>query len=389
MKNNTIKEVGVAYHYVAHYRKAVFNLLCQDRGNNLRYSILADENSNIPSIKVLTSDPESSGEDLARRWITLDNLWLSNNILWQRGIISVAMGSRFDVLILLGNIYFLSTWVAVVLARLRGKKVYFWTHGFRDEEKGVKGKLRLFFYRLADGLLLYGNYARDILIKKGYPDERIHVIYNSLDYSDQTTRLRNVSNEDKTEKRQELGLGIGDKVIIASGRITREKRFDLLIDAIAQLNAGHKDIYKLIVIGDGSELEAVQQRAVQLSVAENIVFYGACYDESELAVLISMSDVFVVPGDIGLSGIHSLTYGTPVITHNDFATHKPEFEAIVDGVNGAFYEKGNVADMVNKIQYWVCQDRSKTFDACRSIIQEKYTPANQVSVIDRAVMDGL
>ena len=60
-------EVAVVYHYIAHYRKAVFNELCKDRNVDVRYSILADECSNIPSIKVLTSGL-SSGENISKRW---------------------------------------------------------------------------------------------------------------------------------------------------------------------------------------------------------------------------------------------------------------------------------------------------------------------------------
>ena len=88
-----MKEVSIAYHYIAHYKKAVFTELCKDRNVDIRYSIFSDECSNISSIKVLSSDP-SSGENISRHWNRLHNFWLTKNILWQRGIISTAIGSK-------------------------------------------------------------------------------------------------------------------------------------------------------------------------------------------------------------------------------------------------------------------------------------------------------
>ena len=383
-----MQEVAVVYHYIAHYRKAVFNELCKDRAVDIRYSILADDCSNISSIKVLNGD-SSSGVAIAKCWSPIRNFWLTKNILWQRGVISAAIGRKYRVLILLGNMYFLSTWVAVILARLTGKKVYFWTHGFRSSEQGIKGAVRLFFYQLANGLLLYGNHAKEILIDKGYPAKSMHVIYNSLDYSDQTARLSAIKPKSIVDKKLQLGIRENEKIFIASGRITSDKRFDLLIDALQRLSLDKQSVYRLIIVGDGPERVAVEERAKKLSVIEQVIFYGACYDEGEIALLISMADVFVVPGDIGLSGIHSLTYGTPVITHDDFSTHKPEYEAIVDGVNGGFYRKGNLDDMVLKIKHWIAQDREKTFDDCRTIIQKHYNPAYQVSVIDKVILECL
>ena len=185
-----------------------------------------------------------------------------------------------------------------------------------------------------------------------------------------------------------LTISDSDKVIIVSGRITKIKKLDLLIDAIADLNKKGQHTYKLIVVGDGSYKEMMQARSHELSVAEHVIFYGACYEESELALLISMSDVFVVPGDIGLSAIHALTYGTPVVTHDDFTTQQPESEAIKEGINGSFYKSGSVDDMVEKIHYWSTNNRDDVFNQCRSVVSEFYTPTSQKRIIDKVILEG-
>ena len=56
-----------------------------------------------------------------------------------------------------------------------------------------------------------------------------------------------------------------------------------------------------------------------LNLQDQIWFYGACYDESKLGELIFNADLCVSPGNVGLTAVHSMGYGTPVITHNNFA----------------------------------------------------------------------
>ena len=98
-----------------------------------------------------------------------------------------------------------------------------------------------------------------------------------------------------------------------------------------------------------------------------------------------MADVSVVPGDIGLSAIHSLTYGTPVVTHNDFTTHKPEFEAIKDGKSGSFYNSGSVADLIEKIRFWSMGDHDEVFHNCRGVISKYYNAEYQKKIIDKVL----
>ena len=370
--------VAIAYHYIAHYRKAVFNKLCESK--DIQYNIMADEVSNMHSIKVLTSDPSSSGESLSKNWFNLRNVWLTKDLLWQRGLISQVIGKKFDAVILLGNMYFLSTWVVAFLAKICGIKVYFWTHGYLNNEKSIKSFFRNLFYKISDGLLLYGNNAKNILIKKGFSEKKLHVIYNSLDFDLQSQLISEISNQEINDKKKSLGIKDDESVIIASGRLTKGKRFDVLVDLIKKINAQGKNC-KLLIIGEGPEKEKIISYSKNCNVESKIIFFGACYDEKLLSLLYSMSNVCVVPGDIGLSAIHSLSYGLPVVTHDDFSTHKPEFEAITDGMNGSFYKKDDLSDLAIKVRYWLDRDNLDTFDKCREPIKKFYNPQHQVYAI--------
>lgn len=54
------------------------------------------------------------------------------------------------------------------------------------------------------------------------------------------------------------------------------------------------------------------------------------------AEFIYNADLCVSPGNVGLTAMHSLVFGCPVITHNCFEWQMPEFEAIQPGITGDF-----------------------------------------------------
>lgn len=68
------------------------------------------------------------------------------------------------------------------------------------------------------------------------------------------------------------------------------------------------------------------------------------------------ADVCVSPGNVGLTAIHSLTYGCPVITHNNFPFQGPEFESIIQGKTGDFFQENDVNSLADTIQKWLSQN---------------------------------
>ena len=118
-----------------------------------------------------------------------------------------------------------------------------------------------------------------------------------------------------------------------------------------------------------------------------LTFYGESFDELANARLIYAADICVAPGEVGLTAMHALVYGTPVITHNAFAQQMPEFEAIVPNFSGAFFEHDSVADLVVCISKWLdgSDSRMEIRKRCRSIIHRYFNTESQREVIDAAV----
>lgn len=368
-------KVAVAYHFFPHYRAAVLRELLSSHEHD--YLLVADERPSDPSIKAWIVEDRS-------RFVSAPCRRLFGSFLLQPRLVSVSLCRDIDAIIYLGNPYFVSTWLSALIARLSGKRVFFWTHGWTSEERGPKAWFRILFYKLSHGLLLYGHLAKMTGLARGFTAEKLHIIYNSLDYELQK-RVRSTIREDELRALKRSLFDCPDHpMVICSARLTRVCRFDLLLGALARLRAEEHPV-NLLLIGDGPECDALKAQAAALSLP--VHFHGACYDEEVLARLIMAAHVTVSPGKVGLTAMQSLAYGTPVITHNDFQAQMPEWEAILPGQTGDFFQRNDEADLARVIRRWTLtpDPATETRVECHRIMDRFYNPTFQRRAIDRAV----
>src|SRR5690606_29988918 len=125
--------------------------------------------------------------------------------------------------------------------------------------------------------------------------------------------------------------------VIFTGRLVPERKLELLFDAIKTLADEHI-ILNALIIGDGPHSSTLMSYVDKIGVSGNVVFYGPSYDERIIGYYFMNALACVYPGPIGLTIIHSMTYGTPVITNDDVENHKPEIEALIEGVNGFLFK---------------------------------------------------
>ena len=181
------------------------------------------------------------------------------------------------------------------------------------------------YFGLADGTFLYGNYAKELMIKEGFDANKLFVIHNSLNY-EQQLEFRNELSPSNIYYEH---FGNNHPILLFVGRLTKVKRIDLLFESLSLLKRQNKE-FNVVLIGSGSEEVYLKRLSLKLGMADSVWFYGACYDEKTNAELIYNADLCVSPGNVGLTAIHTLMFGTPVVTHNDFTMQMPEFESIKD-----------------------------------------------------------
>lgn len=291
---------------------------------------------------------------------------------------------RYDILILIGNPHYQQTWVAAVLGRLTGKRVLFWAHGWLRVETRPKAWLRNLYYGLANGVLVYGDRARDLAQASGFPADKVTPIYNSLDWDASTLNYDRLQGIDRKALRTSLGLKPDSTVLICTARLTPLCRFNLLLEAAAAMGRQGRSV-QVLLVGEGPERANLERQAADLGVDAH--FTGAIYDEEALSRLFHAADLTVSPGKVGLTAMHSLSYGVPVVTHGELDDQMPEVEAITQGQTGAFFKPDDVSDLVRAIQEvlsWPAPKDQVRAD-CRAAIEARYTPARQVALIEGAL----
>lgn len=193
------------------------------------------------------------------------------------------------------------------------------------------------------------------------------------------TNMFNPSHRDET-CRQAL-LDGRELLLMYCGRLAKEKKLDILMDMMGELNRESLPV-KLILVGDGPYREELERRNV-----ENITFLGVQKGDM-LAKLYASSDLFVFASENETYGnviLESLASGLPVVAANEGGVK----ENLKDGENGIAVSQNTgrcFADVVKKLfadkdernrlgstGYADVQDRS--WDALFGRLQQLYQEA--------------
>lgn len=373
-----MKSVDFITNIAPHYREHLWLELLKFKDYRIKFFFGDEANSSIQQIN-FHGAPWLEYFD---RLVWLTNFRIRRVLVWQRGVVANAAKTSSSIVIFLGDMYLISTWIAVLILRIRRRRIVFWGHGIYGSETGIKKFLRLSFLRLADFNLVYSMRAKQLLVNDGLPETRIGVIFNSLDYLVQTSLRQPVLADNFYHDTNWFRWG-DLPVLIYIGRLTKQKRLEKLLRVVNALNADGPR-FNLLLIGDGPERQHLES-LVSLD-ARMIHFYGACYREDQLAKLIANADLCVSPGEIGLTAIHSLSYGTPACTHGNFSKQMPEVEAIVEGITGTLFDE-STGNLQQCIEDWFgnSHDRGEVRTACYHMIDDKYNPAVQCRVLREAL----
>lgn len=359
------------YNSAAHYREGVFLLI--DKTFDCDYVF----GESLGDIRQMDTSKFRGNVT------TVKNHFFQKGFYWQPGVQGL-LKKKYDAYIMLGDTRCLSTWLFCLRAKLKGcsKQIYFWTHGWYGKENAMGSWLKKCFYRLAGGgIFLYGNYARKLMMKEGFDGKKLYVIHNSLAYDQQKEIRKYLQSDDVYQKY--FGNQLPNLMFV--GRLTKVKKLDIVLRAMALLKKQGKE-YNFTLIGDGQKKNELEMLTEELGLSKHVWFYGACYDEQQLGHLIYNADLCVSPGNVGLTAMHVMVFGTPVITHNDFPHQMPEFEAIHDGETGTFFERDNVESLANGIQKWLdtkVDKREEVRQACFHEIDTQWTPHFQIEVLKK------
>ncbi len=219
-------------------------------------------------------------------------------------------------------------------ARLAGTPVIF-------ARQGLDTMKRLFFHKIAFTKFVDGIITNTNSIKKLYESynwfskDFIHVIYDGLVLPDKLSKI---------DLHKEFDLIPGSKVIIGTGRLAEQKRFDLLIKVGAL--AKKQDLnWSIIIAGTGRMEKELQRMAVESGVEDIIKFIGF---RDDVLTLMHSADLFVLSSDsegmsnalreamaVGKACVATDVYGVEELFQNNAAglmVKKGDHELLFDGI---------------------------------------------------------
>lgn len=176
----------------------------------------------------------------------------------------------------------------------------------------------------SDKIIVVSIFLKELAQKIGLAQEKIEVIYNSIDFLETGEDSINQS----ALKKQ---LNFQGKVLLTIARLTPWKGVDMLIEIMPDLVKKYGSL-NLIVVGKGQELNKLQDLAQSLNLKDKVIWPGQL-NRQQIVDYFKAADLFVLNSNYeGMSHtlLEAMKIGVPIITTK--AGGNPE--TIKDGQTG-------------------------------------------------------
>jgi glycosyltransferase involved in cell wall biosynthesis len=218
-------------------------------------------------------------------------------------------------------------------------------------------------------------------------EERIPVVEapNTIDSPQLRATLQEIDKSGGRSATREMLDVPGDPQVAVLARLVPEKRIEASLEA-ALAAVGREGLVH--VIGDGPDRETVvvcQERAG----GNRVRWWGEVSDEAKLMKILVSCDALVAAGTLGLSAIHAMFAGLPVIACRNDGTgpwHAPEVEYLQEA-GGVWWAPPSGGGLSELARAMLAQRNllEKAGRANRSFAERRLTLEAQVGGIVRAV----
>lgn len=221
----------------------------------------------------------------------------------------------------------------------------------------IFGIIENFLLSRFDIVISLNNAIHQYFLKKGY---KSILIPNSINYED-------------------FDSGVDNNYILYGGRLVPEKGIFLLIDAYMKLEINFEKT-KLIIIGSGPLERKLKKYVTSCNFEKNIEFIP-WLNNNEFKIMMKNCSIFVLPSMyecMPVSLLEAMAYGKIVV-----ASDIPGPQDIIkSGYNGFLFEKGNVNDLINIINYVLNNEKIKEYigDNAKRTIMEEYNILKNVNL---------
>lgn len=193
----------------------------------------------------------------------------------------------------------------------------------------------------ADQIFAVSKYTKNVLVEHyGIPEEKIQVVYNSLDVTHEI-------DESVTAHRYlEIMKQNGYKVVVNVGRQTLQKGLTHLLEAAQKVVALNPKVLFLIA-GGGEQRDELLEMAAELGISRNVIIEGWVSGKNWRDSF-RIGDVFVLPSvsePFGLVALEAVGFGMPVIVSRQSGVA----EVLHNSFKVDFWDVDMMADMILQI----------------------------------------
>lgn len=222
--------------------------------------------------------------------------------------------------------------------------VHYITKGYFDgaSKKIVEYLTKFYCDKTIEELIVPTKKTYDLFKEKYKYDRNVHIIPTGIEidrFYKEKIDLSKINN-----KKTELGITSNDLVVLYVGRISSEKSIDFLINNHIQLMKKNKNV-KLLIVGDGPDLDNYKKLAKKNKIEDNIIFTGKV-PWVDVPLYYNMADIFVTASHTetqGLTVIEAMAASVPVVALDDESFRN----TVIDGLTGYLFK--NKKEYINSM----------------------------------------
>ena len=232
----------------------------------------------------------------------------------QKGLFEFIKQEKPDVIIAMFDIRWIYSVILMYLSRSNIKWIWW---GMDKGQSKLALTLKLLIAKRNNPIVFYNNYIKKIMVRKGVKNEKCFVANNTFYVENAIPCFNNPIKN--------IFINVGSLDARKQNNITILTFKKILLESNADL--------KLLLIGEGSEKEELENLVIKEALTSNVIFTGHIENTKELEGYYQKSIASVSFGQAGLAVLQSMAYGVPFITKK-IAISGGEKHNIIDGVNG-------------------------------------------------------
>jgi phosphatidylinositol alpha-1,6-mannosyltransferase len=191
--------------------------------------------------------------------------------------------------------------------------------------------------------------------------------------------------EEIAEVRKKYGIGPNEVFFVAASRLTYNKGYDLILEALRLQDQIHRKRMKILIVGQGPEKEKLKRLTNQYGLNGRVGFEDWLEPEAYERV-IRAADVFLHPARFDAFGggtLYAMALAVPVIGSDGAGS---VLERVEHGISGLIYKAEDIqalADcmvrMIDQPQERICMGRKARETA------EQWSPSRGAIIIKQAL----